>query len=68
MDLSIFQGMEKDALQEYLKFLLWHYRVIDSFWFIYVTEQYDQQTAEHLNEKVWSRAGSMAAKDILKRF
>jgi hypothetical protein len=68
MDFSIFEEMEKDELQEYLKFLLWHYRVIDSFWFIYVTEQYDQPTAERLNEKVWSRAGSMGAKDILKRF
>ena len=68
MDYSIFEEMEKDELQEYIKFLLWHYRVIDSFWFIYVTEQYDQPTAERLNEKVWSRAGSMGAKDILKRF
>ena len=68
MDFSIFEEMDKDKLQEYLKFLFWHYRVIDSFWFIYVTEQYDQPTAERLNEKVWSRAGSMGAKDILKRF
>ncbi len=68
MDLSQFEGMEAPALKSYIEFLLWHYRVVDAFWFIYVSEEFDQQTAERVNERVWARVPGMAAKDLIRRF
>jgi hypothetical protein len=68
MDLRVFQTMEKDELINYLEFLLWHYRVVDAFWFLYVAEQFDQPTAERINEKVWGRVPKMGAEDLVKRF
>ena len=68
MDFEIFEDMENSDLRNYIKFLLWHYRVIDAFWYINVTEHFDESTADRLNEKVWGRVASMAARDLLKRF
>ena len=68
MNLEIFQKMEKSELIKYIEFILWHYRVMDAFWFIYVSESYDQPTAERINEQVWARVSGMAAKDLLSRF
>ncbi len=68
MDLSVFEDMDRPGLMKYIEFLLWHYRVMDAFWFIYVGERFDQETAERINEQVWSRVSAMAAKDLIQRF
>jgi hypothetical protein len=68
MKMDIFKEMEAPELRKYIEFLLWHYRVVDAFWFLYVVERFDQPTAERLNEKVWGRVSSMAAKDLISRF
>lgn len=64
----LFESMEAPQLREYLDFLLWHYRVVDAFWFIYAAERFDCPTAERLNEEVWGRVSGMAARDLKARF
>jgi len=63
-----FEKMEAPELRHYIEFLLWHYRVMDSFWFLYVGERFDQPTAEQINEQVWGRIAGPAAKDLIRRF
>ncbi len=68
MDLSRLDHLDAEGLREYIEFLLWHYRVMDSFWFIKVAERYGQPVAEAVNEEVWGRISGMAAGDLVRRF
>jgi len=68
MDFEIFEKMDAPDLRKYIQFLLWHYRVVDAFWYLYIAEQFDDSTADLLNERVWGKVPAMAAKDLLKRF
>jgi hypothetical protein len=68
IDLSPIKGMKTSEIRNYLEFLLHHYRTVDAFWFLFVSDEIDLQTAERLNQRVWGKVAGMAAKDILKRF
>lgn len=64
----LFDDMEKDELRTYLDFLLWHYRLVDAFWYIFLEEEHGSQLADHFNERVWHRVSALAARDLKKRF
>jgi hypothetical protein len=68
MNLEIFKSMPKEELLSYLEFLLWHYRSVDSFWFLSVEETHGRKNAEKLNEKVWEREGPLTIRDLKQRF
>ncbi|MBG0777962.1 MAG: hypothetical protein H0S85_16165 [Desulfovibrionaceae bacterium] len=61
-------GRGEEAYKEYQDFLLWHYTVVDAFWFIRVEEEYGLAAAEELNARVWGKAAQLAARQIRKRF
>jgi hypothetical protein len=63
-----FDMMDKEELRRYVDFLLWHYRLMDAFWYIYLEKEYGAGVADRFNEKVWTRVGGLGARDIVKRF
>jgi hypothetical protein len=68
VNLGALTSLDGKEIRSYLEFLLWHYRVVDAFWFIYTTETYGRAVAETINERVWGRVGALAARDIVTRF
>jgi len=68
MDLAVIEKMSHADLKKYVEFLLWHYRVIDGFWFLFVEDDFGKQAAEIVNEMVWAKAAELAAKGVVNRF
>lgn len=68
MEFPDIDKMSTEDLRSYLAFLLWHYRVIDGFWFLFVADTFGQAAAEKINERVWGKAAELAARDLIKRF
>jgi hypothetical protein len=68
MRMEIFDAFSRDELRQYLEFILWHYRVIDAFWYLSVEGDLGKSKADVLNERVWGKVAGMAAKDLKNRF
>lgn len=60
--------MGKDELEGYANFLLWQYRLVDALWFLAVEDKFGLDAAVNLNEEIWGKIATMAARDIKKRF
>lgn len=68
MNIGVLETMEAPEPREYMRFLLWHYRVMDGFWFLFVEKEYGRKAAEYLDELVWAKIAGMSAKDLVQRF
>jgi hypothetical protein len=64
-DLNLMDERQKDT---FLELVLWHYKVIDGFWFLHVSEAFGQSSAETVVEKVWEDAARLASREIVRRF
>jgi hypothetical protein len=60
--------IEDQDLRPYLEFLLRQYRLADAYWFLAVEDTFGTQAAEKLNEDIWTRIGTVAAREIKERF
>jgi hypothetical protein len=61
-------GFDHDGIREYLRSVLWQYRLMDAFWFLNVEKRFGLAAAEELNASVWGKLGELGARDIVKRF
>lgn len=68
MAFDLLESMSREDLLEYIRGLLWQFRLVDAFWFIKVEEEYGLSAAEETNAKVWDKVGELIARDIVKRF
>jgi hypothetical protein len=68
MNLGALEGLDAAQARSYLEFFLHHYRVVDGFWFLYVSERFGQPAAEELNKRVWGKTAGLAAKELVRRF
>ena len=68
MDLSAYDNLSHEEQREFVSFLLWHYRVVDAFWFLRVEEDYGLNKAEDINARVWGKVSELAARELKKRF
>lgn len=63
-----FSQMKDQNLRPYLDFLLRQYRLTDAYWFLAVEDTFGTKAAENLNEDIWGRMGTVAAREIRERF
>lgn len=68
MDFQVLERLDRERLLLYLKFLLWHYRVVDSFWYIFINEEFGEDVADRINERVWGKVSRMAARELKRIF
>lgn len=63
-----FRFWQRHEMQRYLEFLMHSYRVMDAFWFLNIEKEQGLEQACRFNERVWAKVGSLATRDIKKRF
>ena len=68
MNLGEMEKWDREELLQYLKFLMYNYRVMDAFWFINLENRHGMEEACEINELVWGKAAQMGARDLKKRF
>ena len=68
MRTDVLKSMSREELMDYIRSLLWQYRLVDAFWFIRAEEVHGLPAAEELNARVWGKVGQLSARDLKKRF